>query len=63
MNHRAGKSLFRVDDMPGEDTYVDGQAIQLGFYMNAEHLFGIPERANTFLLNSTVGEEPYRLFN
>ena len=31
--------------------------------MNAEHLYGIPERANTFTLNSTVGKEPYRLFN
>jgi alpha 1,3-glucosidase len=39
------------------------QSISMGFFVNALHMFGIPERANTFLLNTTETQGPYRLWN
>lgn len=40
------------------------QAIALDFaFPAAQVLFGIPEHADSFALKSTVGGEPYRLYN
>lgn len=47
------------------DTKVNGpEAVALDFtFPQAEVLFGIPEHADSFALKSTVGSEPYRLYN
>jgi len=42
---------------------IDGYSVGLGYFINAEHMFGIPERPDKFLLESTTDREPYRLFN
>ena len=41
------------------------QSFFLGFKLNSEHLFGLPERSEKFLLRTTdeEGRDPYRLFN
>ena len=41
----------------------EDQSISMGFFVNALHMYGIPERANTFLLNTTETQGPYRLWN
>lgn len=36
----------------------------MGFlFANSKHLFGIPERADSFLLRTTESSDPYRLYN
>ena len=32
-------------------------------FVNFQHVYGIPEHAEKLSLESTVGEEPYRLYN
>lgn len=40
------------------------EAVALDFtYPQAQILFGIPEHADSFALKSTLGGEPYRLYN
>lgn len=40
------------------------ESIGMSFlFQNAKHLFGIPERADTFLLRTTENSDPYRLYN
>lgn len=47
------------------DTKPNGpEAVAVDFtFPQSEVLFGIPEHADSFALRSTVGEEPYRLYN
>jgi hypothetical protein len=35
----------------------------MGFYVNSQYIYGIPERAAEFLLNYTETQGPYRLWN
>lgn len=35
----------------------------MGFYVNAQYMYGIPERAAEFKLNYTETQGPYRLWN
>ena len=42
---------------------VEDQSISLGYWINAQATYGIPSRANTFLLNTTETQGPYRLWN
>lgn len=37
------------------------KSVALGFYFPAKHLFGLPEREDTFMLKNT-GDHPYELF-
>ncbi|CDW74808.1 neutral alpha-glucosidase ab [Stylonychia lemnae] len=39
------------------------ESFMIGFYMNSEHLFGLPERTSKFLLQTTEKTDPYRLYN
>lgn len=47
------------------DTKPNGpEAVALDFtFFDSNVLFGIPEHADSFALKTTVGEEPYRLYN
>lgn len=47
----------------GEDDKIQGYSVGLDFTMTAQHMYGIPERANTLSLNVTHYDRPYRLFN
>jgi hypothetical protein len=38
------------------------ESFMMSFYMVSEHLYGLPERATTYLLNVTKKGEPYRLY-
>ena len=35
----------------------------MGFYINSEHLFGLPECSAKLLLQTTENSDPYRLFS
>ena len=51
-----------AEGMLGEDVLIDGYEVGLGFTMSSEHLYGLPQRASSFLLEET-GKEPLRMFN
>jgi mannosyl-oligosaccharide alpha-1,3-glucosidase len=46
-----------------DPTNIESQSISMGYFINAQAMFGIPSRANTFLLNTTETQGPYRLWN
>ena len=35
----------------------------MGFYINSEHLFGLPERSAKLLLQTTENSDPYRMYS
>ncbi|CDW88377.1 neutral alpha-glucosidase ab [Stylonychia lemnae] len=39
------------------------ESFMIGFSLNSEYLFGLPERSQKFLLKTTEETDPYRLFN
>lgn len=50
---------FEIDSKP-----FGPEAVALDFsFPKADVLFGIPEHAETFILKSTEGDDPYRLYN
>ena len=59
--HYANKSQVEKH-MLGEDVLIDGYQVGMGFTMSSEHLYGLPQRASSFLLEPT-GSEPIRMFN
>lgn len=42
---------------------VKGYSVGMDFTVNAEHMFGLPQRADNFRLEDTGFDHPYRLFN
>lgn len=42
---------------------IEDQSISMGYFVNAQAMYGIPSRANTFLLNTTETQGAYRLWN
>jgi hypothetical protein len=38
------------------------ETFSMGVFTNARHHFGLPERADKFLLRETYGYSPYRLY-
>ena len=46
-----------------ENEFDFRESIGLSFKLNSQYLYGLPERADKFLLSSTELEEPYRLYN
>lgn len=41
----------------------EAEPVALGFRLNTEHVFGLPERAANLLLNTTEASDPYYMFN
>jgi alpha 1,3-glucosidase len=35
----------------------------MAFFVPSQHLFGIPERSDKFVLKTTENSDPYRLYN
>ena len=42
---------------------VQGYSVGMDFTVNATHMYGIPQRADSFRLQETGFDHPYRLFN
>jgi len=42
---------------------VQGYSVGMDFTVNATHMFGLPQRTDTFRLQETGFDHPYRLFN
>ena len=41
----------------------DALPVMFGVKLTGRHLFGLPERSSSFLLNDTSEQDPYRLYN
>jgi alpha 1,3-glucosidase len=39
------------------------EGISLGVFLTSSHIYGLPERADTFLLKDTTKTDPYRLYS
>jgi alpha 1,3-glucosidase len=39
------------------------ESLGLSFKLHSKYLFGLPERADKFMLSPTEDEQPYRLYN
>ena len=55
-------------DTPKADEKVDasnvkGYSVGMDFTVNATHMYGLPQRSDTFRLQETGFDHPYRLFN
>jgi alpha-glucosidase (family GH31 glycosyl hydrolase) len=56
-------NLFDNKIIREEPNFDFRESIGLSFKLHSQYLYGLPERADTFLLHSTENGEPYRLYN
>ncbi|CDW73021.1 cre-aagr-4 protein [Stylonychia lemnae] len=57
------KNLFSNKILRKGKNFDFRESLGLSFKMNSQYLYGLPERADKFLLRSTEDTEPYRLYN
>eukprot|EP00347_Sterkiella_histriomuscorum_P014249 403361604 len=46
-----------------QQSEIKFESMSLGFTINTQYLYGLPERSDTFLLKNTDKTDPYRLYN